>query len=1136
MTKKIKKAAPKQKTPNRAASASKKPSIKNASSSESDSELDWDVHHAKTRRHPLQDLLVAPVSTARVAEDDYFYDEAADLKEDPIASVSNDEDYHQSPNGEAGNSDSRSASSHASGGFNRPDGASPCPSVASNLSHEGFNSSKDKDLQSGVVPEDDEAKAEIIARRIAELQRQLSLLTAPIAQNSSMDQNLDHLDDQSSKEFKEISQCVSLSNKSATVPIVQSNEQGALLLLKDVIQLDDSDDSAHENKQHSGSSVITPGFRASAASTPVKNPAAAHASTCASVSALLGEEASNNVARKLIKQAGAPLSAAPNSAAHRSSKNLPEANVPASASEQLKSNTVGIGGGPDQPSQKAATNNAGTQFVGSFPVIARVKMASQPKTHNERVAYLLHAGWPFADVISALDASKDEKGEENIDQAQDHLENLREWRFRQIKQSQIKTRDLTSDDAPPTIAEDSDIARFVAVHPSRISAVLLMREVHLNQQSHNSNHALVVANLMLHARVVTATTGIPEEQVNAMAYAVVMDCESCVALREKDYNAKKEAIKQAKEAEEQAKAEASRKARAEANQRLKEENAKRKRDSEASKRSKTPPLPPTLDESYNDEASRQAPFDQRDSLWSSKKRRGTCWQCGAGDLGGNKSLLNICESCGRGYHADCTQWKKLQHSRTLQRRWGCLACFAFPSVGWIVMDETNSNDKDQQQDPSTPKSNPRPSLSGGLGSSSGGGGGDGGGGGGDGATPNSPSAFFSGGSNHLRDENGQNQANLSHKVRAYVLWEPLPKGHPIEVEHSNKGFGSISYSNWKKVNTSLRDQSGGILGPLTNALTTQMRTSVGNALIQNFAFHPRPNMNGTEISAWLKKDPDYNWVKGIRDEVLLRQLDTHFSVNEAEPFLSMRFPDSIPQISADGTVNYMNTAHSAFAEQWLDALRELRQSGWDESAVDLRQTYISALETCPTLYNKAISSNTKSFEMLISDMRFWTQKKTSNQASEKQHKSQLQAALLHKAHQHATPAQQTIVAPTPSQTKRSDTKEVKALRTELALLKQQSASAGGKPSTFFCNGCGYTFQRDGRRIPCESSCIFEDHAEHNTGYKTGVRWPENKRRLYWGSPAEYQTKFGKEMPEKGKQYLEYRAKQFAKRPETERKP
>ena len=135
-------------------------------------------------------------------------------------------------------------------------------------------------------------------------------------------------------------------------------------------------------------------------------------------------------------------------------------------------------------------------------------------------------------------------------------------------------------------------------------------------------------------------------------------------------------------------------------------------------------------------------------------------------------------------------------------------------------------------------------------------------------------------------------------------------------------------------------------------------------------------------------------------------------------------------------------------------------------------------------------------------------------------------------------------ATTSSPLKKPDTKgavalrsEVKALQTQIKQLQQtQQKNTPLEPVStkgeFFCNGCGYTYQRDHRKIPCEDTCVFEEHAEHNTGYKSGVSWSTGKRRLFWGSPAEYQKKYGKEMPERGKIYLELRKSKETKRTDT----
>jgi hypothetical protein len=251
----------------------------------------------------------------------------------------------------------------------------------------------------------------------------------------------------------------------------------------------------------------------------------------------------------------------------------------------------------------------------------------------------------------------------------------------------------------------------------------------------------------------------------------------------------------------------------------------------------------------------------------------------------------------------------------------------------------------------------------------------------------------------------------------------------------------------------------------------------------------------------------------------------------------------------------MANAHSAFADEWLHCLNELRQGGWDDSSTDLRQAYIKALQPSPTLYNAAICYATESHDLLISYLRSWTQLMSSRQESDVQRKEQLKRLLLEKGADvagadtaGATP--KSVVPASPQ--KRPDAKgaaalrsEVKALQTQLKQLQQtQQRNTPSEPALpkgeFFCNGCGYSYNRTGpyagKRVPCEDTCVFEEHEEHNAGYKSGVAWPAGKRRLFWGSPAEYQKKYGKEMPERGKIYLELRKSNMAKRNDTPGKP
>jgi hypothetical protein len=380
------------------------------------------------------------------------------------------------------------------------------------------------------------------------------------------------------------------------------------------------------------------------------------------------------------------------------------------------------------------------------------------------------------------------------------------------------------------------------------------------------------------------------------------------------------------------------------------------------------------------------------------------------------------------------------------------------------------------------------------------------------------------------------------QIKSYELWHPLPENHPVtEEEHPSKGLGKAAYQSWKKTNVSLRDQyrdKNGVskLGPLVNALTTEMRVSVSNVLINHPEFHPNRGMSGEEIRSWVKMDPNAEWVKKISDKELTHYLDAYFSVLDPEPFLSMKFPASINRMTPDGDVNYCAIPHNMFAEKWLNRLKDLRNGGWDDSSTDLKETYVSALTTCPTLYDEAKRFKTDSHDLLISHLRQWTQTHTSQQQANQLRRVQI--AHPEGSQVPAVPAAPAATPPaTPQRNSTISTKEAKALRTQINQLQQQlqsrpDASAGADKTSFYCNGCGYKYSRDGRKIPCEITCVFTDHAEHNKQNRNGVPWPTDKPKLHWGTPEEYLRKHGKEMPEKGKIFVTMREKFKRKREES----
>jgi hypothetical protein len=343
----------------------------------------------------------------------------------------------------------------------------------------------------------------------------------------------------------------------------------------------------------------------------------------------------------------------------------------------------------------------------------------------------------------------------------------------------------------------------------------------------------------------------------------------------------------------------------------------------------------------------------------------------------------------------------------------------------------------------------------------------------------------------------------------------------------------MAYQNWKRKNLSLKDQSRGKLGPLTNALTADMLVSIGNALIDEDSLRPRCNMTDEELSEWIRSDPKYEWVKSVSDSDLIQFLDKHFSVLDADTFLSMRIlgPPEVPHTIGDD-VNYCAGVHSAFADRWLNRLTELRAGGWDDSLSDLRQAYITALENQPTLQNEARTYRTSSHDRLISHMRAWTQQKAAEQAAHKQRRDKVKASTAQ-----TPPAQssQTQSKPTTPVKEGALAREVKALRTEIAQLRTQPTNQAphsqAKPASVFCHGCGHSWlvTDNGRPAPCAKACVYSEHEEHNSKYQQGRNWPSDKPQLTWGTEASYLQKYGKEMPERGKNYLERRAKQQRKR-------
>jgi hypothetical protein len=204
-------------------------------------------------------------------------------------------------------------------------------------------------------------------------------------------------------------------------------------------------------------------------------------------------------------------------------------------------------------------------------------------------------------------------------------------------------------------------------------------------------------------------------------------------------------------------------------------------------------------------------------------------------------------------------------------------------------------------------------------------------------------------------------------------------------------------------------------------------------------------------------------------------------------------------------------------------------------------TYINALASNRTLYDQALAYKTDSHTELIAHMKQWTQKKTSLQQSDLETKKRLNADDQKAGQGNAAPQSQPLAAAPaalkPATPGSKFTGEAKALFTEMKAemaslrnqIKEQRGHMAAKQAApppgiderkqFFCHGCGHTYSKDGRRIPCIHDCVYGEHPESNKSYKQGVAYPPGKERLEWGTPEQYLKKFGREMPERAKKYV-----------------
>ena len=794
-----------------------------------------------------------------------------------------------------------------------------------------------------------------------------------------------------------------------------------------------------------------------------------------------------------------------------------------------------------QPTSMSAPKTPGANTHLDIPRPALSANVKGAPSHDDHVAALIHF-WPHGDAVTALAQTMSEAGDEDLNRAHDFLMQQRDSRLaaaveREKERAPGKgSRD--DDQGEEAIREGGELAVFIAGAPDAIMVVLHLGKVHkAMRNAHNAAPERTAANLIAHPQVQSFSDlkAVSGAQLRKIAMAVVHDCRECEHLRIREAARKLEERRQAEEAETCR----AREAEAEARRRRTLAERTRREEQEAAERrqqQRTPPL-----QQINDRGQHlsDAAFKDSDAKWAKNRKAQNCHECGKGYLGGDERCLFMCDVCDKCYHKRCTLWVKVAHRDTDTRSddygFACDRCVKALPPAWKLNDQPSRDrgqdhgprDEDREGEGRGGRAAATPPIQSPLR-------------GNHAAAPPPLSGDLSSINLSMQSTHGTHAGNdprVSFKIDKYFEWKAPPSDWDLLKTHPECGMFEPAYRNWKALNIPRQKQAGGALGPLTNGIREDMLTSVGSVLLTNPAIIA--GRTPEQVSAWLKSDADYKWVRDVSDTELLRSIDKHFCILDHKPFVAMKFgtpAQGYHPTTHDGDTNYFASAFSAFADRWLNALKDLRTGGWDDATRDLKQTFVNALESQPTLHREASTYRTDCHELLISYMRQWCIIRETE--VKKNAKTRAETAAVRAS------------VKSPSQPGGADKqmekyeKQIKVLRTEIGALKAQggasdrsappySAAArtpGPIPSTvdsktqWYCNGCGKTYSKDGRPIPCERQCVYSEHAEHNKEYLRGRAWPADKNPLSWGTVDGYRAKYQQEMPPTGKKFIELRAK------------
>ena len=386
-------------------------------------------------------------------------------------------------------------------------------------------------------------------------------------------------------------------------------------------------------------------------------------------------------------------------------------------------------------------------------------------------------------------------------------------------------------------------------------------------------------------------------------------------------------------------------------------------------------------------------------------------------------------------------------------------------------------------------------------------------------------------------------------MKDYFLWEPVPKDWTPKTDsktsdgktpeslydgcHPEKGYSKPAYQNWRRRNVTARDvvkANGGSLGPLTRALTPEMKVTLGTQFLREKAISwlwPYPEMDDLAIEKWVQGDPWFRWVEKIPDDTLLELCDKRFGVQRNDLFLTKRFPSDLPATNANGDVNYHVSTFNRWVSEWQNELAELRQGGCTFEGINLRQTLINALSTNHMLHTQATMYQTESTHALIAHLRDWLMREEEAYLAMR-NKQKRMVELANGANgnagngaaaaPNANAAQAALL--TSVQASKPNAK-ASALLTQLIEAMNPGAAGSETPkplpphlkpqdnSTAKCRGCNNVWNRS-RPIPCFKACKYVDHPHYNKHCSTND--PQQKEKLTW---AGFRERFPSIDPPKG---------------------